>query len=311
MARLSDLIRERAPDWQNEEVSSRKVGSSSPSADHAWCVSARQELVKIREAVRSSTSLQLAGCTPLARQLVQLLNQSDNLAGWALNGQTEDYALDNALHVAVLGTKVGMGLRYSQDELERLALAGLLHELGMWTLPVSLIEKREALSEEERDILRTHPERGRRILAGQGGVFEWVSTINAQEHERWDGSGYPCRLKDKQIAEPAQIIGLVDTVDAMVTMRPYRKRLTPHQVIRELLLHAKPTFSLRVLKGLGDQITLYPIGTQVRLNTGESGTVTKINSRYPLRPVVTITKVGEVRDVDLSRGPSTHIVEVL
>ena len=311
MARLSDLIRERAPDSQNEEVSSRKVGSSSPSADHAWCVSARQELVKIREAVRANTNLQLTGCTPLARQLVQLLNQSDNLAGWALNGQTEDYALDNALHVAVLGTKVGMGLRYSQDELERLALAGLLHDLGMWTLPVSLIEKREALSEEERDILRTHPERGRRILAGQGGVFEWVSTINAQEHERWDGSGYPCRLKDRQIAEPAQIIGVVDTVDAMVTMRPYRKRLTPHQVIRELLLHAKTTFSLRVLKGLGDQITLYPIGTQVRLNTGESGTVTKINSRYPLRPVVTITKVGEVRDVDLSRGPSTHIVEVL
>ena len=311
MARLSDLIRERAPDSQHEEVSSRKVGSSSPSADHAWCVSARQELVKIREAVRSSTSLQLTGCTSLARQLVQLLNQSDNLAGWALNGQTEDYALDNALHVAVLGTKVGMGLRYSQDELERLALAGLLHDLGMWTLPVSLIEKREALSEEERDILRTHPERGRRILAGQGGVFEWVSTINAQEHERWDGSGYPCRLKDKQIAEPAQIIGMVDTVDAMVTMRPYRKRLTPHQVIRELLLHAKTTFSLRVLKGLGDQITLYPIGTQVRLNTGESGTVTKINSRYPLRPVVSITKVGEVSDVDLSRGPSTHIVEVL
>jgi HD-GYP domain-containing protein (c-di-GMP phosphodiesterase class II) len=311
MARLSDLIRERAPDSQNEEVSSRKVGSSSLSADRAWSVSARQELVKIREAVRSSTGLQLTGCTHLARQLVQLLNHSDDLVGWALNGQTEDYALDNALHVAVLGTKVGMGLRYSQDELERLALAGLLHDLGMWTLPVSLIEKREALSEEERDILRTHPERGRRILAGQGGVFEWVSTINAQEHERWDGSGYPCRLKDKQIAEPAQIIGMVDTVDAMVTMRPYRKRLTPHQVIRELLLHAKTTFSLRVLKGLGDQITLYPIGSQVRLNTGESGTVTKVNSRYPLRPVVTISKVGEVSDVDLSRGPSTHIVEVL
>jgi HD-GYP domain-containing protein (c-di-GMP phosphodiesterase class II) len=243
--------------------------------------------------------------------LVQLLNHSDELVGWALNGQTDDYVVDNALHVAVLGAKVGMGLHYSQDELERLVLAGLLHDLGMWTLPVSLIEKREALSEEERDILRTHPERGRRILAGQGGVFEWVSTINAQEHERWDGSGYPCRLKEKQIAESAQIIGMVDTVDAMVTMRPYRKRLTPHQAVRELLLHAKATFSLRVLKGLGDQITLYPIGTHVRLNTGESGTVTRVNSRYPLRPAVTISKVGEVSDVDLSRGPSMHIVEVL
>jgi HD-GYP domain-containing protein (c-di-GMP phosphodiesterase class II) len=104
---------------------------------------------------------------------------------------------------------------------------------------------------------------------------------------------------------------MVDTVDAMVTMRPYRKHLTPHQVVRELLLHAKATFSLRVLKGLGDQITLYPIGTHVRLNTGEIGTVTRVNSRYPLRPVVTISKAGEASDVDLSRGLSTHIVEVL
>jgi HD-GYP domain-containing protein (c-di-GMP phosphodiesterase class II) len=243
--------------------------------------------------------------------LVQLLNHSDELVRWALDGQTEDYALDNALHVAILGAKVGMGLHYSQDELERLVLAALLHDIGMWTLPVSLIEKRAAFSEEERDILRTHPERGRRILAGQGSVFEWVSTISAQEHERWDGSGYPCRLKDKQIAEPAQIIGMVDALDAMVTMRPYRKRLTPHQALRELLIGAKAHFPHRVLKALGDQITLYPIGTNVRLNTGELGMVTRVNSRYPLRPLVAISKLGEASELDLAQVMSAHIVEVL
>jgi len=244
-------------------------------------------------------------------QLVQLLNHSDELVRWALNGQTEDYVLDNALHVAVLAAKVGMGLQYSQQNLERLVLAGLLHDIGMWTLPVSLVEKRDALSEEERDILRTHPERGRRILAAQGSVFECVSAIIAQEHERCDGSGYPCRLKDGQITESALVVGMVDTLDAMVTLRPYRKRLTPHQGVRELLLHAKTTFSLPVLKALGDQITLYPIGTDVRLNTGEHGTVTKVNSRYPLRPVVTISTLGGASDVDLSRCPSAHIVEAL
>lgn len=311
MARLSDLIRERTPDSQSGGASSTKMGSASLNTDRSWCVSTRQELWTIREAVRSSKSPQLTGCADLARQLVQLLHHSDELVRWALDGQTEDYLVDNALHVAVLGAKVGMGLQYSQDEVERLALAGLLHDIGMWTLPVSLVEKREALSEEERDILRTHPERGRRILAGQGSVFEWVSAISAQEHERCDGSGYPCRLKDGQIAEPAQVVGMVDTLDAMVTMRPYRKRLTPHQGVRELLLHAKTMFSLRVLKGLGDQITLYPIGTNVRLNTGETGTVTRVHSRYPLRPLVAISKLGEASEVDLSQVMSGHIVEVL
>src|SRR5262249_31143466 len=152
------------------------------------------------EVVRSGKSPQLAGCIDLARQLLQRLDQSDALVKWALDGHTEDYLVDNALHVAVLGAKVGIGLQYPQQELERLVVACLVHDVGMWALPVSLLEKKAALSDDERDILRTHPERGRRILFSQGGVFEWVSTISAQEHERRDGSGYPCRLKEKQIA---------------------------------------------------------------------------------------------------------------
>ncbi|OQW35072.1 MAG: hypothetical protein A4E19_01755 [Nitrospira sp. SG-bin1] len=310
VARLSDLIRERVPDSQREGPASPQGAASLPAA-RAWCASARQELKKIKEAVCSNKSPHLGACLDLARHLVPLLHHGDELVRWALDGRTEDYVLDNALHVAVLGAKVGVGLQYSQDDLEQLVVAGLLHDIGMWTLPVSLVEKKEALSEDERDVLRTHPERGRRILANHGGVWEWVSTVSAQEHERWDGSGYPCRLKEKQIVEPAQIIGMADTLDAMVTIRPYRTRLTPHQAVRELLIHTKTKFSLRVLKGLGDQITLYPVGTHVRLNTGENGTVTRVNPRHPLRPVVTMAKFGESNEMDLSLRSSGHIVEVL
>ncbi|MGE3978295.1 MAG: HD domain-containing phosphohydrolase, partial [Nitrospira sp.] len=160
MARLSDLIRERMPQSQSGGALSSREGSSSLASEHSWCASARQELWKIGEAVRSRKSPQLTRCTDLAGQLVQLLNHGDELVRWALEGQTEDYVLDNALHVAVLGAKVGMGLQYSQQDLERLVLVALLHDVGMWTLPVSLVERGEALSEEERDILRTHPERG-------------------------------------------------------------------------------------------------------------------------------------------------------
>jgi HD-GYP domain-containing protein (c-di-GMP phosphodiesterase class II) len=311
VTRLSDLVRDQAPDSKSGETLPPQTGDSPFDTDRCWFLEARQELWQVRDAVRAGNAPQLKGCVDLSRQLVQRLRRSDDLVRWALDGQTEDYLGDNALHVAVLGTKVGMGLHYSEQDLERLALVGLLHDIGMWTLPVSLVEKRGTFSEEERDILRTHPERGRRILAGQGSVFEWVSTISAQEHERSDGSGYPCRLKGKQIAEPAQIIGIVDTLDAMVTVRPYRNSVVPHLAIRDLLLNAKTTFALRVLKGLGDHITLYPLGTRVRLNTGEIGMVMRTNSRYPLRPVVTISKIGEVREMDLSQSMASYIVEVL
>jgi HD-GYP domain-containing protein (c-di-GMP phosphodiesterase class II) len=104
---------------------------------------------------------------------------------------------------------------------------------------------------------------------------------------------------------------MVDTLDAMVTVRPYRQSKIPHQALRELLIGAKGHFSCRVLKALGDQITLYPVGTAVRLNTGEVGTVVRVNSRYPLRPVVTLSKLGEIRERDLLQVTSAYIVEVL
>jgi HD-GYP domain-containing protein (c-di-GMP phosphodiesterase class II) len=294
VARLSDLIREQASHQKSGVTHTSHTGASALSSCRSWIASTRQELYRIKEAVHANKIPDVTRCASPAEQLVNLLHQSDN-----------------ALHVAILSTKVGIGLQYREQDLERLALAGLLHDLGMWTVPELLITKQGALTEEERDLIRAHPERGRRILTGQGSVFEWVASICAQEHERWDGSGYPCRLKHKQIAEPAQVIGIVDSLDAMVTTRPYRMNNSPHDVIRELLLHGKALFSLPVLKAIGDQITLYPVGTEVRLNTGESGTVKRTNPRYPLRPVVEISKFGEPSDMDLSQNMSAHIVGVV
>ncbi|MDR4468626.1 MAG: HD domain-containing protein [Nitrospira sp.] len=311
MARLSDLIREQASHPKSGVTQTSRTGASAMNSCRSWIASTRQELYRIKEVVHASKIPDVTRCASPAEQLVNLLRQSDDLIGWALNGQTDDYLVDNALHVAILATKVGIGLQYREQDLERLALAGLLHDLGMWTVPELLITKRGALTEEERDLIRAHPERGRRILAGQGSVFEWVASICAQEHERWDGSGYPCRLKHKQIAEPAQVIGIVDSFDAMVTTRPYRMNNSPHDVMRDLLLHGKTLFSLPVLKAIGDQITLYPVGTEVRLNTGESGTVKQTNPRHPLRPVVEISKFGEPNDLDLSQSLSVHIVGVV
>jgi HD-GYP domain-containing protein (c-di-GMP phosphodiesterase class II) len=272
---------------------------------------------RVGEAVRLNERPRIEACADLAKRLVRELQHSDEYVRWALQGHTEDYLVDNALHVAVLSVKVGIGLRYSDEELERLGLAGLLHDIGMWTLPSALIEKTGTLTEEELVAIRAHPERGRRILADLGSSGEWLSTISAQEHERWDGSGYPCRLKGTQITEQAQVIGVADVFDALITARPYRKRIAPHQALRELMVHAKTTFSHRVLKSLGDQVTLYPVGTAVRLNTGEIGTVSKVNPRYPLRPILAMPGDGSsgmspaMNELDLAQATSMHIVEVL
>ncbi len=321
MVRFSDAIREQSfglrGGGEAESRSSAAEGVAERESAQRWYAVSRQEVRRVGEAVRSNASPRLEAFADLAKQLVQELHQNDEYVRWMLKGQTDDYLVDNALHVAVLSVKVGIGLHYSDEDLERLAIAGLLHDIGMWTLPAALIEKAGALTEEEQVALRAHPSRGYRILADLGSSYKWFSAISAQVHERWDGSGYPRRLKGTQIAEQSQIIGVADVFDTLITPRPYRKNIAPHQAFRELLVQAKATFSHRVLKALGDQITLYPVGIAVRLNTGEIGAVSRINPRYPLRPILVIpvdgkSRVsGEASELDLTQATSRHIVEVL
>lgn len=320
MARLSDLVRGQSPELLSG-APALPSGSGGMEGDRdsaqQWFSVARHELGQIRDGIRGHMNPPLVVCEDLARTLVHELQASDECLRRALQGHTGDYLVDNALHVATLSVKIGIGLRYTQDELEQLALAALLHDVGMWALSETLLHKAGALTTEELVAVRAHPERGRRMLAGLGSRYEEISTIVAQEHERWDGSGYPCRLKGALIAEQAQILGVADVVDALVTPRPYKKSIAPHQALREMLVHGKQAFSHRVLKALGDQVTLYPVGTAVRLSTGEVGRVVQVNPRYPLRPMLEIQGDGQAGSVarrgrlDLSMTASVHIVEVL
>ncbi len=140
--------------------------------------------------------------------------------------------------------------------------------------------------------------------------------MTRQIHERINGQGYPNQLKGRQIAEMAQILGIVDVFDALVTERPYRCRLLPEDAIVELLTSERKAFPRELFKALIEQLSVYPLGTTVRLTTGERGTVVKVNSQFPLRPTVKVNEdemIGGVgpRHIDLSLTPLVSIVETL
>ncbi len=114
----------------------------------------------------------------------------------------------------------------------------------------------------------------------------------------------------------AQILGVVDVFDALVSERPYRRRLLPHEAVKELLMAERTKFPREILKALVEQLSVYPLGTTVRLTTGEMGIAVRVNSRYPLRPVVQVTEengseeLGS-RQVDLSLTPLVSVHETL
>lgn len=333
--RLSDLVREQAQDPSRPPgvtpVSTAAPSGMSSGSEPAGVISppsqsaemrdtyrsAYELAVVVRQAVRGGTPIPMDRCASVATELVGALEASDEPIQQVLTAHSEDYQIANAVHVAILSVKIGMGLQAESPTLQRLAMAGLLHDVGMWLVPDSVVRKPAALTEDERALIHAHPEQGRRLTAALGDGAEWLATTIAQEHERWDGSGYPCRLQGGAIDEYAQIVGLADTLDALVMARPYRKRLTPHHALRNLVTEHKQAFSSRILKAVMDQLSLYPVGTTVRLNDGQVGVVSKVNPRLPLRPVILTTRTTagggrpERVPMDLRQESTIHVVEVI
>jgi len=281
-----------------------------------WYREAERELAEVATAVQSQRPLRMERLEALASALVSSLKENDELVVEALSGPGGSSLITNLINVGILGTKIGIGLGYYGKELDRLALAGLVHDIGLFVVPKSLITKTGRLTQDERALIEQHPELGYQAFRRIGAEYEWLAQLIRQAHERFNGQGYPRRLKGRQISEMALILGVVDVFDALVSERPYRKRLLPHEAVKELLVAEQLTFPREILKALVEQLSVFPLGTTVRLSTGEVGTVVKVNCRYPLRPVVKVDEKnggdGPVsRQVDLSLTPLVSVIETL
>jgi HD-GYP domain-containing protein (c-di-GMP phosphodiesterase class II) len=140
--------------------------------------------------------------------------------------------------------------------------------------------------------------------------------VASDHHERVDGSGYPEGKKGDQINEYARLIAVVDSYEALTHARAYGSKLSPYQAIK-IILEDKEKYDERFIKLLIEQISLYPIGSWVRLSTNEIGRVIHIDKASPLKPTVKIffdpegTKLPEAKAIDIAKHPSAYIKKAM
>jgi len=132
-----------------------------------------------------------------------------------------------------LAIEIGKEMGLGDEELKRLELAGLLHDLGKIGTYESVLDKPEKLTEGEVTMIRSHPIDAARILAPIKQLRDVVPTIKAH-HEFYNGHGYPEGLKGKDIPLLSRILGVADAVDAMGADRPYRKGIPMDEIVAEL-----------------------------------------------------------------------------
>jgi HD domain-containing protein len=338
MARLNELVRNddspqeggagSRPKGESNKASFKNVDTAASQVSmerqaqlildaDLWHAQAEMELPPIVGAVRSAQTFSLGSVTQVVDGFVNSLAQGDRLLVKAISAERGGLIITNLINTSLIAIKIGMGLQYSREDLMRLGVAAILHDVGMCLIPEGILNKPGPLSQEERILIKRHPELGAQALRKLCPEADWIAEIVLQEHERVSGQGYPRGLKGEEIHEFAQIIGLADTFEALLHARPYRNRFLPHEAVRELVTKEKTSFPTKVLKCLIQQFSVFPLGTHVLLNTGESAEVVELNPQYPLRPVVKVFKdthgvsVKEARTLDLSKSSLVHVSEVV
>lgn len=167
----------------------------------------------------------------------------------------DTYTHGHTERVTKYALAIGRQMEHSQKHVfphkffENLYIAGLLHDIGKIAVPESILSKKDKLTVEEYDIMKTHTTRGAEILSPLTGFEEVINGVK-YHHERYDGKGYPEGLKGEDVPMIAAIIAVADTFDAMTTDRPYRKGLSKEKAILEIQQCVKTQFNPKPVEAL-------------------------------------------------------------
>ena len=148
---------------------------------------------------------------------------------------------DHSLRVSKIAVNIGKRMGLDKHSLEKIRIAGLMHDIGKIGIHESILDKTGSLTPEERAEMQEHAVIGYKILNATS-EFAEISDIILSHHEQWDGSGYPRGLRAIEIPLTARLIAVADAFDAMTSDRPYRKALSYKVALNELKAQAGSQF---------------------------------------------------------------------
>ena len=145
----------------------------------------------------------------------------------------DSYTRGHSDRVSHLARLIAIELELSPSEIDLISTAGLVHDLGKIGVPEHILRKPSRLTDEEFALIKMHPEIGRKIVQEIPLMFRAVPSV-LHHHERWDGTGYPRKLKGEQIPLFARILCVADSFDAMSSSRTYKESMVLDRVLAEI-----------------------------------------------------------------------------
>ena len=199
----------------------------------------------------------------------------------------------HALATCTLSLVLGQAFQLNPLELQELATAALLHDIGLLQLRPAVIRQAHGtsgLSKADQHELETHPRRAVLMLERQGRIEGAILHLIANHHVYLDDSGYPKESRGQFTSDRIRILMVVDRYDELITGFGGTSPLTPHHTFQCLYQEARQgKIDQRILSSFIARVGIYPVHSHVRLNTQELAVVTELNQEKLHQPIVTIT----------------------
>lgn len=203
----------------------------------------------------------------------------------------------HALTTCTLALILGQTFQYNPLELQELATAALLHDIGLLQVDPTLLRLAHAdqrLSPSQQCEFETHPRVGARTLQQAGGIEMPVLELIANHHAYLDGSGYPKETRGACTSDRTRILMIVDRYDELLNGFSGATPLPSHRTFQQLYQEARQNkLDQQFLSAFIGLVGIYPVHSHVRLNTKEQGVVTTLNQEALHQPIVTITHQPE------------------
>ena len=201
----------------------------------------------------------------------------------------EDYLYAHAVNVCLLSLIIASAEGYTEAQTVEVALAGLLQDVGMELIPENILTKNGALTSAEMYEVHKHPIQSTNILESMAGLSPATLLAIYQHHERMGGTGYPKKKSSTFVHPYARIIAITDTYAALVVDRPYRKKYRPYQAMEAVIkMGATGLFDTKLIRKFMECMSLFPLGSLVKLTSGRIGKVVHANPTDFTKPSISI-----------------------
>lgn len=301
------------------EVSKDEAGATStPTTQSQSYQSALDVMRGIVRQARFRSPIDVDSANRMVQDFIDLVvREQSEMLGLISVKHYDEYTFTHGLHICILSIAIGWAISLEHDLLKDLGVSALLHDVGKINIPLEILRKPAALTEEEYALVRRHPVDGALILAAQQAVPDVAPVVAFEHHLQPDLRGYPPLKRPRALNLFSLIVGVADVYDALTTERPYRPPLPPHAALE--LMHAGKAggFEPWLLGRFTEMLGRYPAGTLLRLGDGGMAVVSRPNPHDAARPFarrVVVTEAGqtlEPDEIDLAAQGAPGVGQVL